>query len=360
MDLQDFEILLNLMRRPFASNETLGKAIGLTANAAKARLARLERQRLLNGFYVMPSASVFQRHWQVIPFERLGSEPDLEKVLRVPGVVNVWRGRPRTLMVNVYARAREDPPPPELTEVLHRSPSGVVLPEPPDRFSVHEAILSPLDWRVTDVLLDRPRASLAELSKATGLTARTVRGHRDALLRKGLLTILPNIDTSREPGLLVYSGYVVAAQATHLEQLHAPGMVVLSRLHQPPSAWITGHVPSYTELQEVEVDLRSTPGITSVDLVPPRGGAMATTRLHQWIRHELRMWQSQSRRGELRQRHGRGDGPASGAGEAEVRKSRFTGAKGSSVTDSGSLDEKQSRTECGHLGRFFVSNSTYS
>lgn len=311
MDLRDFEILIELWRRPFASNETLGRAIGLTGNAVKARLVRLRERRILNGFYVMPSASVFRRHWQVVGFDHLDSEPELGRVLRVADVVNVWRGRPRTLMVNVYARARDDPPPPQLAEVLHRSPLTVVLPEPPDRFSIREATLSPLDWRITDALLDIPRASSAELSKATGLTPRTVRKHRDALLGRGLLTLIPNIDTSRESGLLVYSGFVVASQVKDLEQLHAPGMVVLARLHEPPSAWVFGHVTSYAGLQEIEVSLRSTPGIVGLDLVPSRGGAMATTRLHEWILNELRIWQSQSRNRQQRERPARSGGHAS-------------------------------------------------
>lgn len=311
MDLRDFEILVELGRRPFASNETLGRAIGLTGNAVKARLARLQGERVLNGFYVMPSASVFRRHWQVVAFDHLDSEPELERILRVADVVNVWRGRPRSLMVNVYARARDAPPPSELAEVLDRSPLPVVLPEPPDRFSVHEATLSPLDWRITDALLDIPRATLAELSKATGLTARTVRKHRDALVGKGLLTVNPNIDTSRESGLLLYSGFVVASQVRDLEQLHAPGMVVLARLHQPPSAWIFGHVASYAGLQETEVNLRSIPGIVDVDLVPSRGGAMATTRLHEWIGNELRTWQPRSRSRQQRERPTRSRGPVS-------------------------------------------------
>jgi DNA-binding Lrp family transcriptional regulator len=290
MDLRDFQILLELSRQPFASNENLGRAIGVTGNAVKARLQRMEDAHLLNGFYVMPSASVFRRFWQVFPFGPVEREPNLEKVLAIDGVVNVWRGRPRTLMVNVYARSADAPPPPQLVRVLHQTPLAVAIPERPDRFSFAEATLSSLEWRVLDALLERPRASLVELAETTGLTPRTVRKRRDSLFARGLLAIAPNFDSSGESGLLIYSGYVEARQSETLESLRAPGLVVLHRLHKPPAAWIFGHTATYAELQEVEIALRGIPGVAIVELVPSRGGRVATDRLHRWIHDELRAW----------------------------------------------------------------------
>jgi len=295
MDQRDVQIIVELYRQPFASHSTLGRAVGLTGKAVQARLERMTRAHVLNGFYVMPSAAVFRRHWQVIPFGPLPIEPPLEQLLAVTDVVNVWRGSPRTAMVNVYSTAPDSPPPPRLAEILSVRSMEVVAPDPPDRFSFAQSTLSSLDWRVLDAMLENPREPLARLAERSGLTARTVRRHRDSLWAKGLVSVVPNLDTTGESGLLVYSGFVVATQKACLERVQAPGLQVLQRLHRPPAVWLLGQAGSYAELQELEVHLRELPGIVRVDLVPSRGGAMAVARIRSWIRKELDVWKTRYR-----------------------------------------------------------------
>ena len=292
MDLRDFQILLELNRHPFSSPGAIGKALGVTGNAVKARLDRMKAEGLLNGFFVMPVSAVFGRHWHVFPYLDVEPEPDLQEILDVEDVVNVWRGRPRTIMVNTYSRTRGGAPSPKLAEVLHCPPSGVALPDAPNRFSANDAVLSPLDWRVIEALLDRPRAPLADLARATQLSPRTVRKRRDSLVSKGLLGIIPNLDTSRESGLIVYSGHVATKTRADLDRLHLPGLSVLRQLFDPPAAWVIGHAATYAELQQVELKLLSIPGVISAQLVPSRGGALATERLRGWIQDELRAWKN--------------------------------------------------------------------
>ncbi len=222
MDQRDVQIIVELYRQPFASHSTLGRAVGLTGKAVQARLERMTRAHVLNGFYVMPSAAVFRRHWQVIPFGPLPIEPPLEQLLAVEDVVNVWRGSPRTAMVNVYSTAPDSPPPPRLAEILNVRSMEVVAPDPPDRFSFAQSTLSSLDWRVLDAMLENPREPLARIAERSGLTARTVRRHRDSLWAKGLVSVVPNLDTTGESGLLVYSGFVVATQKTVLGASASP------------------------------------------------------------------------------------------------------------------------------------------
>jgi hypothetical protein len=146
-----------------------------------------------------------------------------------------------------------------------------------------------------DALIASPRASLAELSKATRLFSRTVRKRRDDLLAKQLITVLPNLDTSREPGLIVYSGYVGVERREHLDQIAVPGLIIFRVLHEPPGAWFLGHAVTLAEVQSVERTLRSIPGVSEVNLGAARPGIFATARLREWIRMELKRWDASLR-----------------------------------------------------------------
>lgn len=326
MDLRDFQILVEFSRHPFGSYATIGRAIGRSGNAVKSRVNRMTRSGLLRGYFVMPRAGLFGRTWHVYAYANPQLEPSFEEILTVEDVVNVWRGPPHSLMVNTFARTRGGPPPAGLAKFLRGPPLGVVLPDPPDGLSAAEGTLSPLDWRVLDALLDRPRAPLSELARASGLSARTVRRHRDALVRKGLINVVVNLDTSRETGLIVYSGYIAVRSREYLNRIRAPGLQIIHQLHEPPAAWALGHAPSLAGLQEVEATLRAIPGVMAVELVPSRGGAFANQRLHEWIRREIQRWQtlrppSSAARGETTRTRRQTDAPTTSV-QVRVRSPR--------------------------------------
>ena len=142
-----------------------------------------------------------------------------------------------------------------------------------------------------------PRAPIADLARATGLTPRTVRRHRDALVRRGLVEIVPMLDTSREPGLIVYNGYVMVKRREDLRLVRAPGLARVWTHYDPPAAAILGQVDTYAEARAVEQRLRAIPGVTRVVFTLPQGGAIATERLRGWIRAERERWNAGRRRG---------------------------------------------------------------
>jgi len=290
VDDRDFRIIVELYRHPFASYEAIGRVIGATGTAVKSRLDRLEKRGVIGGFYVTPAARVFGRHRHIFAFLEVETEPNLKDVLDVEDVANVFRGRPGMIMVNTFDPSPEAGPPARLLKLMGRPPYGAVLPDSPEEISEKDAVLSPLDWRVLDVLVDGPRVPLRELARRTGLTARTVRKRRDALVAKHLLTVSPIIDTSREPGLIVYSGYVTVKRKSDLRHVRAPGLVWAWAHHEPPAAAIFGCAATYAEAQEAEHTLESLPGVTRVVLTVARGGGEAKQRLHEWIRAELARW----------------------------------------------------------------------
>lgn len=290
MDGRDFQIVVELYRSPFASYEAIGRAIGTSGTAVKTRVDRLTRRGVLRGFHVLPSASVFGRVRHIFAYRDVRPEPPLRSLLAFDNVVSVFRGSPGLFMVNTFDLTAGAGPPPGLVRLVGREPDGSVLTEDPEDRGSTPTTLSPLDWRVVDALLDRPRATLAELAAATGLSARTVRNRRGRLVLQGLLHVSPNLDTSREGGLIVYSGYVSVERKQDLERVTAPGLVWVWAHHEPPAAAIFGLATTFAQVQEVETALRTTAGVNRVELTVSRGGADATARLHRWVGAELARW----------------------------------------------------------------------
>src|SRR5207247_401784 len=132
VDELDFQLLANLLKEPLASNEELGRRVRLSGTAVKTRLEGLAEEGVFGGLYGIPAPEELGR-----PF-----------------------GAPA---FSVLPRPFQAPP------------KGTVL--------------SPIDWRVMRPLIREPRMPIRTLAERTGLSPKTVRRHRDALLRDGALTI---------------------------------------------------------------------------------------------------------------------------------------------------------------------------
>jgi DNA-binding Lrp family transcriptional regulator len=296
MDLRDFEILYELQRNPFASYAAIGRAVRVSAPAVKSRLDRLERDGVYRGMYVIPRPQSLRRIWHIFAYTNVDPTLDVQQVLSVDNVVSVWWGDSGEYMVNTFDRSGDLRPPKSLRKVIGQEAVGVVSLDPPSPGPNVEFELSPLDWRVVDALIDAPRSSLVALSTRTGLSPRTVRRRREALLSKQLILALPGLDTSKEPGLIVYGGYVGVRKLEDLDSINLPGLVIFRRLYNPPAAWFMGHSETYSELQSTERRLRASPGVVSVNIGPSRPASFATHRIHSWIRAEIRRWEPARRR----------------------------------------------------------------
>lgn len=290
MDLRDFQILLELQRNPFTSVEGLGRWLRISAPAVAARLKGLQERGVLLSLALLPRPQAFRRHWHIFAYSNVDSKVDVRRVLEAADVVSVWRGDSGEMMVNTFDRDRDATPPRELASLLGSRPVGVVSLDPPGDGVDPGAELSSLDWRVIEALLPDPRASLRELARRTGLSERTVRRRRESLWTRQHVMVIPIIDTTREPGLIVYAGYLAVKRLEDLDSISLPGFVIFRRLYHPPAAWFMGHAGTFAELQSIERKLKAHPGIVAVDLGPTRAAAMARGRLQRWVHAEVRRW----------------------------------------------------------------------
>ena len=295
MDVRDFRIYLELERDPFASWETIGRTLGTTGTSVKARVDRMRGRGVMSDVYVMPVAQALGRHWQTFGIAAAPGGPDDAAILRADDVVWTWRDHRGLLVVNVFSE-REDAIPGGLSALFGRAALAPVQPEPPVVADPASFVLSVLDWRILEVLIDHPRAPVSAVARQVGLSARTVRRRRDALYRRGLIRAFISLDASREPGEIVYGAYVSVERREDLRRVRARSAARVWTHYDPPAALLMGHVTTYAEAAEAEQQLRATPGAKGVMFSIPTGGSFAADRVRGWIRAERARWEGSGRR----------------------------------------------------------------
>lgn len=293
MDATDFRLLLALLREPFAPYVSLGAKVGMTGTAAKARIDSLARRGTLRGIFTVIAPATFGRIERQVIFTGVPADADLRKVLAVRDVVWAGRGHEGPVAVNLALRAPGDVPLDELRAVLGPSVIATVAPDaqPPPRI-----VLSPLDWRVLDALLDEPRASVRKLAARTGLSERVTKERRDALVRRGAAWVAPDLDATREAGLILFSAYVSFRERDDAKRLALPSLARIRTHDEPPGAFYWGAAATFAEAQSIEAMLRAAPGVVAVSLTVPREVVVANERQHAWIAEELAAWEKARRK----------------------------------------------------------------
>src|SRR5207237_5451705 len=104
---------------------------------------------------------------------------------------------------------REAAPPPGLVTALG-GPSCAASP-PFSEATAAEAAVSSIDLRILAVLMRQPRAPLKEIADATGLSAKTVRRHREAMFANGSFMLFPVIHAAQARGLCLSNAYAQVA-----------------------------------------------------------------------------------------------------------------------------------------------------
>jgi DNA-binding Lrp family transcriptional regulator len=288
VDDRDCRLLIELMRTPFDSLERIGRRLGMQGKAAKARLDRLSKVGILQGFACGPSPQSLGLQSRLALY--LGESIDCHprQLLTVPGAVWAAQTYPTATTCLVYSAAASRVPA-EVATLAGRAPDRVLditnpglSPRPP---------LSPLDWRVMAAVMEQPRGPLAGAAKRAGLTPRTVRDRRDRMYREGDLFAFPALDASQEVGTILYGAYVRTATAEDLRGVSLSNAWRLNTHHDPPATFVYGYVRTYAETRAVEEKLKQVPGALEVHFTVPQGTWAADDHLRDWVDERIRMWQ---------------------------------------------------------------------
>jgi DNA-binding Lrp family transcriptional regulator len=299
MDRTDLRIFSRLVADPFLSDETLAREVGLTRKAVRLRRKRMETERVLTEYGVHPRAEILGRHavtwryvgkdWAQVPVSQLGEVEDL---------VYVMNFRPNFHMAVRFTKDPDPTPDPRLARMLGRPLEGPA-DDRPARSSIRADALSRVDWKVLEAVVRDPRAPYSVQARYAAVSPRTVRTHTEKLEAADALACIMILNLEREAGLATYGIWLKVDESFDEKAVELPRL--WDRPHwtrNPRGVYLLGSADNYFEARELELRLRSLPGVVGADPLIPAGGWFARDRLLTWIRGELeRRYPSSRRRG---------------------------------------------------------------
>lgn len=259
VDGLDVAILQRLFREPRAGYAQLGAAVGLSPNAAKARVARMKVTGLLRGFAAAPDAALLGLADGLLVFtnvEDIGTR-EQEVLAGLPDVPGV-RFLDSTLdgSVHVWVQHRDDADWERIERAavsLVGKPPALVLREPRREPA---ATLDATDWRLLRALVPDPRATLKDITRRSGVSFKTAKRRLGALLRDGRVRVEPILSPSDAQGLVVYQLCVVLARGATAKDVLAllPDTAIAQSF--PESRTLVVHAARGT-LREAQLDHRA-------------------------------------------------------------------------------------------------------
>lgn len=303
MDERDFRLLAHWFERPFASLEELGRVLGLSGAAVKARVGALQSEGVLQQFWTVPAASLFGLWPRVYLFEvEMNPAAAIDVALRDDSVV--WakayenlafeRRLPGTLAVLCYL-SNPGKVPDRLREAFG-APSFVRTPGWPTATAGPNPIISPLDWRILRAMVKNPRAPPATLGESAGLTEKTARRRRTRLMMQGFVGVQPLVNGGHARGIACFHLVIYTEHGASVPDLSRwVRGVVIESIPEPSGSVIVCWAPSVAEVVALEPRLLSLPEVRIALLSSPILGELATRRLLKWIDSQLSAWDRNGR-----------------------------------------------------------------
>ncbi len=288
MDPTDLAILSQLVATdPFLSDEALGRAVGLTGKAVRLRRQRMEARGVLTEYGLHPAAEVLGRHavtWRYVGKE--WTERTASQLSEIDDLAYVMSFRPAFHRVVRFATDPDPPAHPRLHRILGR-PLGGLLGERESTCSIGAERLSRVDWKVLEAIVSAPRAPGAVKARRANVSARTFRLHQAKLEAAHALQCAMILNLEREAGLATYGIWLRVDASFDERAVELPRL--WDRPHwtrDPRGVYLLGSAGNYFEARELELRLRSLPGVVGADPLIPAGGYFARERLLGWIRAE--------------------------------------------------------------------------
>lgn len=258
----------------------------------RRRILDLRARGVFEGFVALPAASTFGLFDVGMAFYQDRSVPTAD-IFAVPGVISeavlyddcqyvLAYGLPEGLAATKA----------QLVPMFGVEPDREIRPAPraglgPERFG-------PLDWRVMRAFVDQPRASLAELAQATGLTARTVGARRDALISAGAVDAWPLLRSGRSGGAIYFHVTVWGASKAELAaalERHVRHTVI-SDSADPPMLYAFCQAKDLVEQQRIVRALEADDVVDDVRLILTLSYDVAVDNVRGLIDAQIARWQA--------------------------------------------------------------------
>lgn len=278
MDAKDFAILRDIAADPTIPLAKIGRRLGVSHTAVRARLDKLAQSGVFQGFAALPHPAYLGRKARLHTWRNGTFDPSrIPELLEAPGVVFAFAGHAGVVAAMVYA---EDARAPGALRDLLGEPLSSTLP----RFAATDPPrLSPVAARVLAILVDDPRASLERIAAGANVSRKTARKHRDELLEKGAIEVIPLAVAVSESGVILFHIHANLASLDDVRRLQeAAGAkaALLSVMHDPPGAYMFGRADSLLEVLQLESRVSQAVGAS---LMVPTAAAVARSRLRDWM-----------------------------------------------------------------------------
>jgi DNA-binding Lrp family transcriptional regulator len=287
MDRTDLGIFSRLVTDALRSDEAIGREVGLTGKAVRTRRKRMEAAGVLTEYGIHPAAEILGRHALTWRFEGK-DRPDLavSRLIEIEDLAYVMRFRPDFHIAVRFAKDPDPPNDPRLSRILGRPLEGPPDERPPES-SIHADDLSRVDWKVLEAVVRAPRASYLVKAQQADVSPRTFRIHQSKLEATRALECVMILNLEREAGLAAYGIWLKVDDSFDEKAVELPRL--WDRPHwtrNPRGVYLLGSAENYFEARELELRLRSLPGVVGADPLIPAGGFFARERFLKWIRAE--------------------------------------------------------------------------
>lgn len=207
MDSVDFDLVRTLARRPRATYGELGERVGLTANAVKARVHRMESEGVLQGYAALPRPALLGLREGLLLF---GGVDDLDEredemlagLAEVPGVRFIDTALDHSVWVWLLYRDEAD------WERIERAAISLVGKPPARRVQgdapAADRALASADWKVLRALQPDGRAHAKDLAARAGLSFKPLKRRLEALVASGDLRVVPVVSPADASGAVLF------------------------------------------------------------------------------------------------------------------------------------------------------------
>jgi DNA-binding Lrp family transcriptional regulator len=283
LDVKDLQILRLMGVQPFADwpreqdhlkPSYFAKHLGLSVEAAKARVRRMEKDGIIAGYEVYPNFSLLGYTCVGFLFHlpRPATAQTMADLQAVDGVGIVERYLGPAIRVDLFERS------PSAMDRRVQLVSRILGATDHSRYAAYPS--SPvarkptrLDWRIIQALRGRATRPLGDVADELGVNARTVTRHFDRLWAEGSIDTVARLNTGNVPGHLFAN---VAIRFTQV-----PPAAVTQRLHKefeeqwaycwsPPDREVANLVMglafrSPSHMQETVDRIRTMPDVADVE-----------------------------------------------------------------------------------------------
>jgi DNA-binding Lrp family transcriptional regulator len=280
VDATDIRILRAMGVQPYGpiprppaclAPRAVGKALGLSPEAVRDRIQRMEQGGVLCGYEVFPNVRHLGLTSSLLLLrfaDEAQADAAAQRIEALEGLTATYSFMGPLLGVDLAHRGSTDfERKVRLLKAL--APEAQVekfmdVPMPPVKRA-----LTNLDWRIVQALRGDALKAHREVAAQVGVSARTVKRHFDRMAKEGSFFVIPMVDPSAVPGLILFELVLHFEPAQggkawgEVQALLDANMVCMDRPSEPQATWLAAglYAQGIGEVDRLRKAAAAVPGV---------------------------------------------------------------------------------------------------